>query len=116
MVERFGLKYQAITLRESISASQNGWSAIISDGRTSFASQKYDVLIVDRIGGGDSFSGALIWCMSEKKDLQFAIDFAVAASCLKQTLPGDFNLVSKDDVLALMQGMMDDGATMRKNL
>lgn len=104
MVDRFGLKYQAITLRESISASQNGWSAIISDGHTSFASQKYDVLIVDRIGGGDSFSGALIWCMSENKDLQFAIDFAVAASCLKQTLPGDFNLVSKDDVLALMQG------------
>lgn len=104
MVERFGLKYQAITLRESISASRNGWSAIISDGHTSIASQKYDVQIVDRIGGGDSFSGALIWCMSENKDMQFAIDFAVAASCLKQTLPGDFNLVSKDDVLALMQG------------
>lgn len=104
MIERFGLRYQAITLRESISASQNGWSAIISDGHTSFISHKYDVLIVDRIGGGDSFSGALIWCMSENKDLQFAIDFAVAASCLKQTLQGDFNLVSKDDVLALMQG------------
>lgn len=104
MVERFGLKYQAITLRESISANRNGWSAIISDGHTSIASQKYDVQIVDRIGGGDSFSGALIWCMSENKDIQFAIDFAVAASCLKQTLPGDFNLVSKDDVLALMQG------------
>jgi len=104
MVELFSLKYQAITLRESITASENGWSAIISDGKQCVVSSRYDVSIVDRIGGGDSFTGALIYSLSEGKDTQYAIDFAVAASCLKQTLPGDFNLVSKEDVISLMQG------------
>jgi len=107
MVNRFGLKYQAITLRQSISANRNGWSAIIHDGRTCYRSKRYEVEIIDRIGGGDSFSGGLIWAIEAHNDLQFAIDFAVAASALKQTIPGDFNLVNKADVLALMSG---DGA------
>lgn len=104
MVDRFALKYQAITLRESISANQNGWSAIIHDGQEYYRSPRYDVHLIDRIGGGDSFSGGLIWALEERHDPQFAIDFAVAASCLKQTIPGDFNLVNKADVFALMGG------------
>lgn len=104
VVATYGLTYQAITLRESLSANLNGWSAILHDGKTLYESKKYDVHIVDRIGGGDSFSGGLIYSLSEDKSLQYAIDFAVAASCLKQTIPGDFNLVHKDEVLSLMQG------------
>jgi len=104
MVEKYNLKYQAITLRESTSANINNWSAIIHDGEHCYESQKYTVHIIDRIGGGDSFSGGLIYCLSEKKTLQEAINFSVAASCLKQTLPGDFNLVRKEEVLSLMQG------------
>lgn len=104
MVRRYGLKCQAITLRESFSADRNGWSAIVHDGSTCYRSQRYDVNIVDRIGGGDSFSGGLIYSLATGCGYQEALDFAVAASCLKQTIPGDFNLVNKDDVRALMAG------------
>lgn len=104
MVQKYNLKYQAITLRESSSADINGWSAIIHDGKTVYESKKYDVHIIDRIGGGDSFSGGLIYSLSDGKSLQESIDFAVAASCLKQTIPGDFNLVTKEEVISLMQG------------
>jgi len=104
MVTTYGLTYQAITLRESLSANINGWSAILHDGVALYESKKYDVHIVDRIGGGDSFSGGLIYSLSEGKSLQHSIDFAVAASCLKQTIPGDFNLVRKEEVLSLMRG------------
>ena len=104
MVETYKLKYQAITLRESFDASHNGWSAILHDGKTCYESVRYDVQIIDRIGGGDSFSGGLIYCLESGQELQYSLDFAVASSCLKQTLPGDFNLVTEQEVLALVRG------------
>lgn len=104
MIERFQLQYQAITLRKSISANRNGWSAILHTGKTCFQSKEYEIDIVDRIGGGDSFSGGLVWALHENKDPQFAIDFAVAASCLKHTIKGDFNLSTKEDVIAVLDG------------
>ena len=104
MTEKYGLKMQAITLRESISASRNGWSAILHDGRKGYTSRNYLVDLVDRIGGGDSFAGGLIYGLCSGMEKQSALDFAVAASCIKQTIPGDFNLASKEDVLALVNG------------
>ncbi|XCP85606.1 sugar kinase [Roseburia hominis] len=104
MVKRYGLKMQAITLRESISASKNGWSAILHDGEQCYTSKNYMVDLVDRIGGGDSFAGGLIYGLCSGMDKQAALEFAVAASCIKQTIPGDFNLVSREDVLALVNG------------
>ncbi len=104
MIEKYGLKMQAITLRESISASRNGWSAILHDGRKCYTSRNYLVDLVDRIGGGDSFAGGLIYGLCNGMEKQSALDFAVAASCIKQTIPGDFNLASKEDVLALVNG------------
>ena len=104
MVKKYGLKMQAITLRESISANRNGWSAILHDGAHCYASRSYMVDLVDRIGGGDSFAGGLIYGLCSGMEKQEALEFAVAASCIKQTIPGDFNLASKEDVLALMHG------------
>ncbi len=101
---RFDLKYVGITLRQSISASDNNWSAMLYDGKNSYFSQKYAVHLVDRVGGGDAFSGALIYSLLTRMDPQNAIDFAAAASCLKQTIPGDFNLVSYDEVMTLVKG------------
>jgi 2-dehydro-3-deoxygluconokinase len=104
MVERFGLKCQAITLRESISANRNGWSAIVHDGKQCYQSQKYTIDVIDRIGAGDSFSGGFIYSLVSGQDLPQALDFAVAASCIKHTIPGDFNLASKADVINLVKG------------
>ena len=106
LVERFGFKKVAITLRESYSASDNGWSAILYDAGPGefFKSKKYDIHIVDRVGGGDSFGGGLIYGLLQGMDNQQTIEFAVAASCLKHTIPGDFNLVSVSEVEALMKG------------
>ena len=106
LVERFGFKKVAITLRESYSASDNGWSAILYDSAMDefFKSKKYDIHIVDRVGGGDSFGGGLIYGMLRGMDNQQTIEFAVAASCLKHTIPGDFNLVSLAEVEGLMKG------------
>lgn len=104
MVKKYGLKMQAITLRESISANRNGWSAILHDGHTCYTSRRYTVDLVDRIGGGDSFAGGLIYGLCSDMGKQTALDFAVAASCIKQTILGDFNLATKDEVLALMNG------------
>lgn len=104
MVQKYGLKVQAITLRESISANRNGWSAILHDGSQCYTSRHYTVDLVDRIGGGDSFAGGLIFGLSGGMGKQEALDFAVAASCIKQTIPGDFNLATKEDVLALVDG------------
>lgn len=112
MVKRYGLQMQAITLRESISANRNGWSAILHDGKTCYMSRSYMVDLVDRIGGGDSFAGGLIYGLCSDMDKQEALDFAVAASCIKQTIPGDFNLASKEDVLMLMRGN-DSGRVQR---
>ncbi len=104
LVERFGFKYVAITLRESISASVNGWSAMLYDGKESYFSNKYTINIVDRVGGGDSFGGGLIYAMMNNYSAQDTINFAVAASCLKHTIEGDFNIVSVSEVENLMKG------------
>lgn len=102
--ERFGISRVAITLRESYSASDNGWSALFYDQGRYYQSRQYNIHIVDRVGGGDSFAGGLIYALLSGYDSQTAVDFAVAASCLKHTLPGDFNLVTLDEVKNLMAG------------
>ncbi len=102
--ERFSLKAVAITLRVSYSASENGWSALLCDGEEFYKSKEYRITIVDRIGGGDSFCGGLIYSMIRKKPHQEALDFAVAASCMKQTIPGDFNHVTVSEVEQLAKG------------
>lgn len=94
----------AITLRESLSASDNGWSAVLWDGKTLHQSQRYVVRLVDRIGGGDSFAAGLIFGMVTGRFNDAALRFAVAASALKQTIPGDFNRVSLAEVDALAGG------------
>ena len=104
LVERFGFKNVAITLRESISASVNNWAALLYDGSEFYKSKKYNINIVDRVGGGDSFGGGLIYAMLEGYSMQDTIEFAVAASCLKHTIEGDFNLVTVDEVKNLMKG------------
>ncbi len=104
--DRFGLKKVAITLRGSISASRNTWAGMLYDAATDKAefSREYDIQIVDRVGGGDSFGGGLIYALTEKYDDERAIQFAVAASCLKHTIEHDFNLVSVKEVEALAGG------------
>ena len=103
---RFGCKKVAITLRGSISASENTWAGMLYDKETDKAvlSRSYHILIVDRVGGGDSFGGGLIYALSQGYNDQDAINFAVAASCLKHTIEHDFNQVKVDEVLALMNG------------
>ena len=99
------LKYQAITLRESYSASHNGWSACLFNGREFFASTKYDLThIVDRVGGGDSFAAGLIYGLATGLGDEEALNFAVAASALKHTIPGDLNLVTLSEVQHLVSG------------
>lgn len=104
LIERFGFKYVSSTLRESYSASDNGWSAMLYDGEKSYLSKKYDVRIVDRVGGGDSFASGLVYGLVTEMPLGEALEFAVAASALKHTIPGDANLVSKEEVEILMKG------------
>lgn len=104
IIETFGVKLVASTLRESYSASDNGWSAILYDGEKSYLSKKYDLRIVDRVGGGDSFASGLIYGLVMENPLDEALEFAVAASALKHTIPGDTNHVSKEEVMTLMGG------------
>lgn len=106
LVDRFGFSHVAITLRESISASENDWSALLYDAKADsfFKSKKYHMMIVDRVGGGDSFGGGLIYSMLQGFDGQKVIEFAVAASCLKHTIEGDMNLVTVKEVENLMGG------------
>ena len=96
----------AITLRGSINANHNTWGAVLYAGGTLYASRRYDIThIVDRVGGGDSFGGGLIYgLLTYGGDYQKTIEFAVAASCLKHTIKGDFNLVTIDEVEKLMGG------------
>ena len=102
--ERFDCKKVAITLRESINASRNGWSGMIYDaGGVANYSTHYDIDIVDRVGGGDSFTGAMIYSLITGKDDKDAIEFAVAASCLKHSIEGDFNRVTVSDVENLIK-------------
>ena len=104
LIDRFGLAKAAITLRESVSASDNLWSACLANGRDFFLSRKYDVHLVDRVGGGDSFSSGLIYGFITGMTDREALEFGVAASCLKQTIPGDYNLVSVDEVKQIASG------------
>ena len=104
LADRFGFKKVAITLRGSISASDNQWAAMLySDGKACF-SPTYNVHIVDRVGGGDSFGAGLIYSLLSDYDDQRAVNFAVAASCLKHSIEHDFNLVSVSEVESLASG------------
>ncbi|HHT94191.1 MAG TPA: sugar kinase [Clostridiaceae bacterium] len=104
LADRFGLKYVAITLRESLSADDNNWSAMLFDGNDYYFSRKYNVHIVDRVGGGDSFGGGLIYSLLNNYEPREAIEFAVAASCLKHSIYGDYNQVTVNEVKTLMGG------------
>ena len=106
LVQRFGCKKVAITLRTSLSAFDNLWAGMLYDAKTKKAcfSTEYKVHIVDRVGGGDSFGGGLIYALATGRKDQAAIDFAVAASCLKHSIEHDFNLVSVAEVEALAAG------------
>lgn len=104
LADRFGFSKVAITLRESISANDNNWSAMLYDGMNYYFSKKYTMHIVDRVGGGDSFGGGLIAASLNDYDAQSTIEFAVAASCLKHSIEGDFNMVSMDEVSKLAGG------------
>ena len=105
--EKFNFEAVAITLRESFSASRNGWSALLIDYKNCkepYRSKRYEIEIVDRVGGGDSFASGLIYGLLSKSNTKEALEFAVAASCLKHTIPGDFNLVSISEVEKLAKG------------
>ena len=104
LADRFGFEKVAITLRESLSANDNNWSAMLYDGGDYYFSKKYKIHIVDRVGGGDSFGGGLICACLNGYDAQTTIEFAVAASCLKHSIEGDFNMVSMDEVWKLAGG------------
>lgn len=104
MMDKFDFKYVASSLRESYSASDNGWSACIYDGNEFYHSRKYDIHIVDRVGGGDSFASGLIYGLLTGKDYKEALEFGVAASALKHTIHGDFNMVTVSEVERLVKG------------
>lgn len=104
MKEKFGFKYIATSLRESISASDNNWSGLLYDGTNFYLSKKYSIHIVDRVGAGDSFAAGIIHGLLHYENPKDAIEFAVAASALKHTIPGDFNHVSEKEVETLMGG------------
>lgn len=106
VIEKYSnIKLIAITLRESHSADRNGWAACLNDGNNFLVSKKYEINdIIDRVGGGDSFAGGLIYGLNNYDNKQQALEFAVAASCLKHSIIGDFNRVSVSDVEKLMAG------------
>ena len=105
MMKRFpNLKQVAITLRASISATHNSWSAVLYDSGKLYSARKYDIAnVVDRIGSGDAFTGALIYCLLSGKSPQEALDFVMAASVLKHTIPFDLNLVTVEEVDSLVR-------------
>jgi 2-dehydro-3-deoxygluconokinase len=105
MVKEFDFKYVIGTLRESFTASNNGWRAMIYNGDSFYVSHRYEIIpIVDRVGGGDAFSAGVIHCLANGMSQEKALEFAVAASALKHTIPGDFNVVSPSEVENLMNG------------
>ena len=107
MADKFGFKYIISSLRQSYSASNNGWSACVMDGKTRefYHSKTYSIApIVDRVGGGDSFAAGCICGLLDGKDMKGALEFGVAASALKHTIPGDFNLVTRAEVDNLAGG------------
>lgn len=102
--QRFGCPSVAITLRGSKSANDNDWAGLLYHKEKTYVSKKYSIRLVDRVGGGDSFGGALIHALINSYEPQEAIEFAAAASCLKQTIEFDFNQVSESEVRRLMEG------------
>ena len=104
LMDRFGFEKVAITLRTSLSASDNDWAGMLYDGKDYCFSKEYHLHIVDRVGGGDSFGGGLIYALRSGKSTQEAIEFAVAASALKHSVEGDFNRVSVSEVEKLAGG------------
>jgi 2-dehydro-3-deoxygluconokinase len=104
LIDRFDLELVGSHLRISHSASHNGWLVVLFDGENFVQSTKYEITIIDRVGGGDSFAGGLIYSLITGKDLQEAAEFGAAASALKQTIPGDFNHVNVQEVETLAGG------------
>jgi len=104
MRDKFGFKYIASSLRESHSASDNGWSALLYDGNEFYHTRKYEVRIVDRVGSGDSFASGLIYGLVTGMPMKDAAEFGVAASALKHTIPGDLNHAALNEVKDLMKG------------
>ena len=104
LADKFGFEKVAITLRTSISASDNDWAAMLYDGENYCFSKEYHLHIVDRVGGGDSFGGGLIYALLSGKNTQDAVEFAVAASALKHSIEGDYNLVTVSEVEKLAGG------------
>ena len=106
LAEKFDFEYVAITLRESKSASYNNWSGMLYERKSekSYFSKKYEMHIVDRVGGGDSFGAGLIYSLRKGNDAQKVIEFAVAASCLKHSIEGDYNMVTVSEVESLAGG------------
>ncbi len=106
LADKFGFEKVAVTLRESRSASDNGWSGMLYDAKSGeyCFSKKYDLHIIDRVGGGDSFGGGLIYSLLSGKTTQEAVEFAVAASALKHSIEGDYNMVSVAEVEKLAHG------------
>ena len=104
LMDNYGFEKVAITLRESHSAFDNGWSAMLYDGENYCFSKKYNLHIIDRVGGGDSFGGGLIYSLLSGKSTQEAVEFAVAASALKHSIGGDYNMVTVPEVEKLAGG------------
>ncbi|EKV56505.1 sugar kinase [Brachyspira hampsonii] len=104
IVNRFKVKKVGIALRGSISASENLWSCMLYNGEEYFFSKEYLIKIVDRVGGGDSFAAGLIYSLLNGKDDREALEFAAAASCLKHSIDGDFNIVTVDEVMTVYNG------------
>lgn len=104
IIEKYGVKAVAVSLRRSISASDNEWGAMLYTGGEAHFSRTYPIHIVDRVGGGDSFAAGLIYGMLHGFDAQKTVEYAAAASCLKQTIEMDFNLASVEEITRLMEG------------
>jgi len=102
--QKYGFRYVASTLRSGFSADENSLGGLLSDGKTFYTSESYQMRIVDRVGGGDAYSGALIFALLADMPPQHAVSFAAAASCLKHSIHGDFNHASLQEVEALVQG------------
>ena len=102
--DKYGIANVAITLRQSISASDNNWSGMLYTGGKAYFSKEYAVHLVDRVGGGDSFGAGLIYAYGNGFDAQKSIEYAVAASCLKQTMEWDVNLATEKEIMALVNG------------
>lgn len=104
LIDKFNLEIVGSHIRYSYNASQNGWQVALCDGKQFVTSRKYDIQIVDRVGGGDSFASGLVYSLLTGKSLQESAEFGAAASCLKQSIPGDFNHVSVAEVESLAAG------------